>query len=148
MEQVAKIIEKYCTFPQVEKEKLFRLALFSFITGNEDMHLKNFSLLYEGGKVRLSPVYDLLNTTIAIPNPIEELALPLRAKKNKISKEDLIDYFAAERLGLNDKIINKAVSKLKSVSSDWESMIKASFLSAAMQEKYLGLLSERQQRLF
>jgi len=56
MEQVAKIIEKYCTFPQVEKEKLFRLTLFSFITGNEDMHLKNFSLLYEGGKVRLSPV--------------------------------------------------------------------------------------------
>ncbi|GAB1535669.1 hypothetical protein ADMFC3_13000 [Geovibrio sp. ADMFC3] len=63
MEQVAKIIEKYCTFPQVEKEKLFRLALFSFITGNEDMHLKNFSLLYEGGKVRLSPVYAVEDRT-------------------------------------------------------------------------------------
>ena len=148
MEQVAKIIEKYCTFPQVEKEKLFRLTLFSFITGNEDMHLKNFSLIYEEGKVLLSPVYDLLNTTIAIPNPIEELALPLRAKKNKITKSDLIDYFAAERLGLNDKVINKAVSQLKSASSEWEKLIKVSFLSGNMQDKYLKLLSERRQRLF
>lgn len=148
MEQVAKIIEKYCTFPQVEKEKLFRLTLFSFVTGNEDMHLKNFSLIYEGGKVRLSPVYDLLNTTIAIPNPIEELALPLRAKKNKIMNSDLIDYFAAERLSLNDKVITKAINQLQSVSSGWESLIKASFLSATMQDKYLKLLIERQQKLF
>lgn len=148
MEQVAKIIEKYCTFPQVEKEKLFKLTLFSFITGNEDMHLKNFSLIYEGGKVQLSPVYDLLNTTIAIPNPIEELALPLRAKKNKITKSDLIDYFAAERLGLNDKVINKAVSSLQSAVSEWETLVKASFLSDNMKDKYLQLLIERQQRLF
>lgn len=148
MEQVAKIIEKYSTFPQIEKEKLFRLALFSFITGNEDMHLKNFSLIYEDGKVQLSPVYDLLNTTIAIPNPIEELALPLRAKKNKITKEDLVDYFAAERLGLYEKVIHKAVSQLKSVSSEWEKLIKASFLSDNMQDKYLQLLSERQLRIF
>lgn len=148
MEQVAKIIEQYCTFPQVEKDKLFRLTLFSFITGNEDMHLKNFSLIYEGGKVQLSPVYDLLNTTIAIPNPIEELALPLRAKKNKITKSDLVDYFAAERLGLNYKVITKAISQLKLVSSEWEGLIKASFLSESMQDKYLQLISARRQRLF
>jgi serine/threonine-protein kinase HipA len=148
MEQVAKIIEKYCTFPQIEKEKFFRLTLFSFITGNEDMHLKNFSLIYEGGKVQLSPAYDLLNTTIAIPNPIEEFALPLRAKKNKITKSDLVDYFAAERLGLNDKIINKAIDQLQSASSEWEGLIKASFLSDNMQDKYLQLLNERRQRLF
>ncbi|PLX69415.1 MAG: type II toxin-antitoxin system HipA family toxin [Denitrovibrio sp.] len=148
MEQVAKIIEKYCTFPQIEKEKLFRLTLFSFITGNEDMHLKNFSLLYEGGKVQLSPVYDLLNTTIAIPNPIEELALPLRAKKNKITKADIIDYFAVERLGLNDKVITKAIDQLQSASSEWGTIIEASFLSESMQDKYLKLLIERQQKLF
>lgn len=147
MEQVAKIIEKYCTFPQIEKEKLFRLTLFSFITGNEDMHLKNFSLIYEGGKVQLSPVYDLLNTTIAIPNPIEELALPLRAKKNKITKSDFIDYFGTERLGLNEIIIDKAVSRLQSVSAEWESIIRTSFLSKNIQDKYIQLLSERQQRL-
>ncbi|MCD8554738.1 HipA domain-containing protein [Seleniivibrio sp.] len=148
MEQVAKIIEKYCTFPQIEKEKLFRLTLFSFITGNEDMHLKNFSLIYEGVKVKLSPVYDLLNTTIAIPNPIEELALPLKAKKNKITKSDFIDYFGTERLGLNEIIIDKAVSQLQSVSAEWESTIRASFLSKNMQDKYIQLLLERQQRLF
>jgi len=148
MEQVAKVIEKYCTFPQVEKEKLFRLTLFSFITGNEDMHLKNFSIVYEGGKVQLSPVYDLLNTTIAILNPIEELALPLKAKKNKINKVDIVDYFAVERLGLSSKIVDKAVSQLQSVSSDWGVLIKASFLSSEMQEKYIELLTGRRQRLF
>lgn len=148
MEQVAKIIEKYCTFPQIEKEKLLRLTLFSFITGNEDMHLKNFSLIYKGDKVQLSPVYDLLNTTIAIPTPIEELALPLRAKKNKITKSDFIDYFGMERLGLNEIIINKAVSTLQSVSAEWERIIRASFLYKNMQDKYIQLLSERQQRLF
>ena len=148
MEQVAKIIEKYCTFPQVEKEKLFRRTLFSFIIGNEDMHLKNFSLIYEGGKVQFSPVYDLLNTTIAIPNPIEELALPLRAKKNKMTKSDLVDYFAAERLGLNDKIITKAIDHLQYASSEWEGLIKASFLSPTMQDKYLQLISVCRQRLF
>ncbi len=148
MEQVAKIIEKYCTFPQIEKEKLFKQTLFSFITGNEDMHLKNFSLIYEGGKVQLSPVYDLLNTTIAIPNPIEELALPLSAKKNKITKADLVDYFGEERLGLNERVIDKALSSLEAVSAGWGKIIEISFLSAGMKEKYLKLLTERRERLF
>lgn len=148
MEQVAKIIEKYCTFPQIEKEKLFKLTLFSFITGNEDMHLKNFSLIYEGGKVQISPVYDLLNTTIAIPNPIEELALPIRAKKNRITKADLVDYFGKERLGLNERVIDKALSSLESVSAEWGKIIEISFLSAGMKEKYLNLLTERRKRLF
>jgi serine/threonine-protein kinase HipA len=147
MEQVAKIIEKYCTFPLVEKEKLFRLTLFSFIIGNEDMHLKNFSLIYGGGKVQLSPVYDLLNTTIAIPNPIEELALPLRAKKRKITKSDLIDYFGIEKLRLSERVIKNAVSQLKAMSSEWEKLIKTSFLSDNMQDKYMKLLAARQQRL-
>ncbi|QAR32407.1 type II toxin-antitoxin system HipA family toxin [Geovibrio thiophilus] len=148
MEQVAKIIEKYCTFPQIEKEKLFKLTLFSFITGNEDMHLKNFSLIYEGGKVQLSPVYDLLNTTAAVPNPIEELALPLNAKKNRITKADLADYYGKERLGLNEKVIDKALSSLESVSAGWGKTIEKSFLSAGMKEKYLKLLTERRKRLF
>ncbi|MGE4496698.1 MAG: HipA domain-containing protein [Deferribacterales bacterium] len=148
MEQVAKIIEKYCTFPQIEKEKLFKLTLFSFITGNEDMHLKNFSLIYEGGKVQISPVYDLLSTTIAIPNPIEELALPIRAKKNRITKADLVDYFGKERLGLNERVIDKALSSLESVSAEWGKIIEISFLSAGMKEKYLKLLTERRKRLF
>jgi len=148
MEQVAKVIENFCTFPLIEKEKLFRVTLFSFCTGNEDMHLKNFSLITQSNKVAFSPFYDLLNTTVAIPKPIEELALPLKGKKNKITKADLVDYFGYDRLGLNENIIDKALSQLKTVCPQWEKIIRDSFLSVKMQDKYLKLLSERYTRLF
>ncbi len=81
MENVAKIIETYCTFPAIEKIKLFKLTIFNFLTGNEDQHLKNFSLITKDNKVMFSPFYDLVNTTIVLPNPVEEIALPLKGKR-------------------------------------------------------------------
>jgi len=86
MEQVAGLIETYCTFPAVEKVKLFRLTLFCFLTGNEDMHLKNFSVIRKNDVISLTPAYDLLNTTIAISRPVEEFALPIRGKKNRLTR--------------------------------------------------------------
>jgi len=65
MEKVVMLINAHCTFPAIEKVKLFKLVLFCFITGNEDMHLKNFSIINQNGKIQISPCYDLLNTTIA-----------------------------------------------------------------------------------
>jgi serine/threonine-protein kinase HipA len=64
MEEVISVIEKFCTFPAIEKSKLFTLILFNFLVGNEDMHLKNFSVIRRALKVELSPSYDLLNLTI------------------------------------------------------------------------------------
>lgn len=81
MEKVAAIIESFCTFPKIEFVKLFKLTLFNFLIGNEDMHLKNFSLITRGSKVSLSPAYDLLNSTIAQKNAEEEIALPIRGRK-------------------------------------------------------------------
>ncbi|MBS4168454.1 Serine/threonine-protein kinase toxin HipA [Parachlamydia sp. AcF125] len=77
MEKVVSVIEKHCTFPMVEKLKLFKLVIFNFITRNEDMHLKNFTLISRENKVEMSPAYDLLNTTIIIQAE-EEIALPIR----------------------------------------------------------------------
>jgi serine/threonine-protein kinase HipA len=65
-------------------------VLFAFITGNEDMHLKNFSLIEQDNIIKFSPAYDLLNTTISITNPIEEIALPIRGKKRNLKKSDLV----------------------------------------------------------
>ena len=45
MEKVADVIDQFCTFPAIERVKLFERTLFNFLVGNEDMHLKNFSLL-------------------------------------------------------------------------------------------------------
>lgn len=89
MEKAASVIEKHCTFPVMERLKFFRLALFNFLIGNEDMHVKNFSLIRNKEKVELSPAYDLLNTTMVLRSK-EEIALPLRGKKNNLSKEDFI----------------------------------------------------------
>ena len=101
MEKVISIISSFCTFPKIEFVKLFKLSLFNFLVGNEDMHLKNFSLITRNNKIYLSPMYDLLNSTIALKNAREEFALPLNGKKNNFSKKDLIEYFGRERLQLN-----------------------------------------------
>ncbi len=66
MEQLGEIIRRFCTFPVVENQKLLRLTLFNYLTGNEDAHLKNFSLVTRDGIVGLSPAYDLVNTTIVL----------------------------------------------------------------------------------
>lgn len=147
MEQVITIIEQFCTFPKIECVKLFKLTLFNFLVGNEDMHLKNFSLMTKDKKVCLSPVYDLLNSTIAQKNTKEEIALPLGGKKNNLNKRDFFKYFAVERLVLNPKVIDSIVQDLYQIIPQWRALIGVSFLSQAMQDKYLQLLDERCKRL-
>lgn len=81
MEKVIAVVEQFCTFPKIEFVKLFKLTLFNFLVGNEDMHLKNFSLITKDRKISISPAYDLLNSTIAQKNTKEEIALSLKGKK-------------------------------------------------------------------
>ncbi len=109
MEQVARVIEQYTTFPQVEKLDLLRRTLFYFLTGGEDMHLKNFSVITRGARIQLAPAYDLLNTNIILPAAQEELALPLNGRKRNLRRKDLLDYFAIERLGLTWAVVNRVV---------------------------------------
>jgi serine/threonine-protein kinase HipA len=81
MEKVISVVEEFCIFPKIEFVKLFKLSLFNFLIGNEDMHLKNFSLITKDRKIYLSPAYNLLNSSIAQKNIKEEIALPLNGKK-------------------------------------------------------------------
>jgi serine/threonine-protein kinase HipA len=142
MEQVISLIEKFCTFPAIEKLKLFNLTLFNYLIGNEDMHLKNFSVIRRDVKVELSPAYDLLNTTIII-NSKEELALPLNGKKNKLKKNDFFEYLAKERLALTQKSIDQTKSQIINAVPKWNDLIQKCFLSDAMKTKYIDLLKER-----
>ena len=81
----------YCTFPKVERVKFLKRCLFNWITGNEDMHLKNYSLITRNSKVGLAPAYDFLNFTVVYRfmgkkwSEIEESALPLAGKKRKLN---------------------------------------------------------------
>lgn len=146
MEQVASVLDRFCTFPAIEKLKLFRLTLFNYLIGNEDAHLKNFSLIRRDEKVELSPVYDLLNSTIVVDSG-EELALPLNGKKNRLKREDFMDYFAKERLGLADKAISRTIRELEGAHPLWMNLLGRCFLSDKRKTMYRELLDRRAQTL-
>jgi len=146
MEKVGQLIDQFCTFPALEKEKLLRLTLFNFLVGNEDMHVKNFSLIIKDGIAALSPAYDLINSTIVLKSK-EEIALPLRGKKSNLSSSDLIDYYGKERLSLPVKTIDEILHKLHICYPKWMELVKNSFLSDEKKEAYLLLLEQRFKRL-
>ncbi|MGD8305437.1 MAG: HipA domain-containing protein [Ignavibacteria bacterium] len=143
MEKIAGIIERFCTFPAIEKVKLFKLTIFNYLTGNEDQHLKNFSLITKDNKVTFSPFYDLINTTISIANPVEEIALPLKGKKRSFNQKIFVEYWGKERLRLNDQVIYQSLQIIQNNINGWERLIQKSFLSEIMKEKYIELLNER-----
>ena len=96
----------------------------------------------------LSPFYDLINTTISIANPVEEIALPLKGKKSNLNRKILVEYFGKERLGLNDQIVNQTLNTINDNIESWNKLINKSFLTKEMKEKYIGLLGERRKVLW
>ncbi len=146
MEKVASILEKHCTFPLLEKIKLFKRVIFNFLVGNEDMHLKNFSLIRRKDRVELSPAYDLLNTTMVLQSK-EEIALPIRGKKSRLTRVDFVDYYGHERLGLSEKILQEELLCFEKAIFSWQGLIEKSFLSKKTQDTYKELIQSRWDRL-
>jgi serine/threonine-protein kinase HipA len=147
MEKVASVIESFCTFPALEKIKLFRMTLVNFLIGNEDMHLKNFSLVTRQGKAELSPVYDIISTSIVLSQPQEEIALTLMGKKRKLDRSIVVDYFGHERLGINEHMISKVLAEIGKAVARWRPFIDRSFLSPDLKQRYRDLIEERQARI-
>lgn len=149
MERLVKVIDEYCTFPVIEKVRLFKRSLFNFLVGNEDMHLKNFSLITRKGKVELAPAYDYLSTTVAFLamgkriEDIEEVALPLGGKKRGLKRSTWVQYFGRDRLGLPDKTIDTVLEELKSAGPAWRACIAQSFLPSEQKQLFAELLSDR-----
>jgi serine/threonine-protein kinase HipA len=149
MEKLIPILDRYCTFPAIEKVKLLKRCLFNFVVGNEDMHLKNFSLISWEGKIELAPAYDYLNTTVAFLaagrriEDIEEIALPLDGKKRHLTRKTWIEYFAAERIGLPGKIVDGVLEDLFQAQFIWQERIADSFLPISQKESYTTLLQSR-----
>lgn len=146
-EQIAKAITKYSVTPGLDVINYFEIVLFSFLTGNADMHLKNISLIQQPGLgMVLSPAYDLLATSIVNPNDDEDLALTLNGKKKKIKRADFIAAFNTMNLDAKqqDNIFNKM---LKSKSA-WIQQIDNSFISEDFKSMYQSLLVERFSRIF
>ena len=146
MEKVGKAILKYSDYSGNDAIRFFELTLFCFITGNADMHLKNFSLLKNlDGEITLSPAYDLLSTKILMPEDKEELALTLNGKKNNLRKKDF-ELFA-EKLGVTQKTKDAIINKFFSSQQTLNKTIDASFLKADTKILYKDLIEQRLDRL-
>ncbi len=146
-EQVAKVIARYSSTPVLDLMRYYELVLFCWLTGNNDMHLKNFSLYRptDTGYV-LTPAYDLLNVAIVNPADPEELALTLNGKKRKLTRADFEQ--AMTGCGLNEKVVSNIFRKFQRVYPSWESTIRSSFLPEELQDAYWSLVLSRIRRLF
>ena len=137
--QLADTIMKYSSAPMLDVQRFWEVVLFSWITGNSDMHLKNFSLLSTTrGKYGLSPAYDLLNVHLIFNDP-EELALPLDGKKKKITRQNFVR--AMQISGLNEKVIENIFKKFIKVVPKWNALIDESFLPDDLKERYKEIVA-------
>lgn len=140
LETLARMVREYCSNPRLQLAKLFQRVLFCWITGNGDMHLKNWSLVENGPLIELAPAYDLLNTRILIEDE-EESALALDDRKTGFDRKLLVDYFGREICGLNDRMIAKTLERL--ITVDWQFIILGSPVSLDVGNLYHSLVVER-----
>ena len=145
-EQIGKVIQKYSATPGLDVVNFFELVLFSFLTGNADMHLKNFSLLeHPEMGMTLSPAYDLINTALVNPADEEEMALTLNGKKKKFKKHDFVA--AMNTLKLDEKQQENIFQKMVKAFPKWLELIDRSFMSDDFKEAYKIILKEGMKRL-
>lgn len=141
-EQIAKLILRYSSIPKLDVVNFWEQVLFSWLTGNADMHLKNFSLYSpRKGYYALTPGYDMLSTALVMPEDTEELALTLNGKKRKIKRSDFA--VAMSNSGLEKKIANNIFSKFTKVAEKWFAFIDLSFLPEEMKKQYKRLLQDK-----
>ena len=144
-EQIAKTIVLYSNTPKLDLTNYMQLLLFCFITGNNDMHLKNFSLYRPSERYQLTPAYDLLNVAIANPKDKEELALTLSEKKTRLRMDDFLN--AAKTMGLEINVVQHLIIGLHKALPKWQKLIYESFLSEEKKQAYEELIISRLDRL-
>ncbi len=145
-EQIGKAISTYSSMPGLDLVNFWEVVVFSYLTGNADMHLKNFSLLESPSiGMILSPAYDLVNTFLVNPVDNEELALTLNGKKRKLRKSDFISAMTGS--GLEEKQIENIFSKFLESVPKWNDFIDLSFMSTEYKNRYKEIISDRVHRV-
>jgi serine/threonine-protein kinase HipA len=142
--QLAETIKKYSSVPMLDVQRFWEVVLFSWITGNSDMHCKNFSLLDSGnGEYVLSPAYDLLAVLLADPQDTEEMAMSFTVggEKTGFNRDTFMTAFTQS--GISAAVANKMIERMKTFLPKWRTLIAQSFLPEKMKENYLILLSKR-----
>ena len=145
-ENIAKSILKYSTNPVLDEIMFYEQIVFSFLIGNADMHLKNFSLIKTSPNgYTLMPAYDMVATNLVNPTDKEELALTLNGKKRKLNRADFETAFA--RNGLDKKSIERIISKFSKAIPAWKILINQSFIIDEMKTNLIDLITERAKRI-
>ena len=145
-EQIGKAIVKYSEFPGLDAINFFEQVIFSFLTGNNDMHLKNFSLFKDpllGYK--LSPAYDMVASELVTEGDDEELALTLNGKKKKIKKSDFEMVF--RQFKLDNKILENIYRRFRNVFPKWHEFINKSFLPEDLKDQYHKMIEKKAEQI-
>lgn len=149
MAETAKIktVIKYSIAPYLDVQKFWELVLFSWITGNSDMHCKNFSLLDEGEGYQLSPAYDLLAVLLADPNDTDELAMPIftGGKTTGFDRDTFLQAFIQS--GVPSNTAEKRIDRMTGYKDKWFELIDSSFLPEDLKSSYKNLITKRLSRL-
>ena len=143
-ERCGNIIKKYSSRSGLDMTELFYRLVFSFIVGNSDMHLKNFSLIESesgSGEYHLSPAYDLLPVNVIIPEDKEEFALPINGKKRNIHRKDFLIFAAG--CGIAKLAAEKMIGQLVSMTPVFIEMCRNSLMPQDMKEAFIELVDKR-----
>ena len=140
-EQIAKIIMLHSAYPVLDLLTYFEVLLFCYLTGNADMHLKNFSLYKPANEYILAPAYDLLSTKLVLPDDKDELALTLNARKRKLKKSDFNNLLNTYKI--DEKVIENIYEKYRKIVPQWLNFIDTSFLPQQMKEEYKSIINKR-----
>ena len=144
-EKCKKVLAEYSNRKRADLSRFVYLVLFSYLTGNSDMHLKNFSLIEKDGAYTLSPAYDLLPVSIVFPSDKEEFALTLNGKKKSVTKNDFIKFASSadSKENLDEKDVVRMMKKLVSFIPKMFELIDHSLLSEEHKEEFKALILER-----
>ena len=141
-ETIAKLIERYSSVAKLDIINFWEQVVFSWIVGNADMHLKNFSLFSEKpGKYVLTPTYDQVSTAIVMPEDTDELALPLNGFQKKLLSMDFAQ--AMELSGLNEQMTQRIFNRFIPMKEKWFDCIDRSFISDQQKAQFKELISRR-----
>lgn len=146
--QLADTVKRYSSAPMLDVQRFWEVVVFSWLTGNSDMHCKNFSLIDMGGRVyTLAPAYDLLPVLLADPQDTEEMAMTLTVggEKRGFGRESFLS--AMEESGLARQLSEKMLGRLCDCFPQWTSLINGSFLPDDLKHAYIQLLNNRLERI-
>ena len=147
-ENCGKVIKKFSRNTGIDMAELYYRLLFCFVTGNSDMHLKNFSLIENvpGSRVfALAPAYDLLPVNLILPEDKDQMALSLNGKKRNIRKKDFLKL--AQNFGLPEKSATNMINQILNSKRVIMDQIDKSYLPEGMKSDMGRLVEGRMSTL-